>query len=138
MTRRSKDAAAGSPRGIRVADARRFLLALPDVAAGRSYGMPSFLLRGRFFARFRDTDTVLVLQLGTIAERDVLMELDPSAFFFTEHYRNYPAVLIRLSDVRRALFRAVVREAWHQLSALRAERGRRKKKSLKPRLTTPR
>ncbi len=119
MTQEPKGAGPRSPRGIRVPDARRFLLALPDVAAGRSYGMPSFLLCGRFFARFRDDDTVLVLQLGTIAERDILMQLDPHAFFFTEHYRNYPAVLIRLADVPRALFREVVREAWHQLSALR-------------------
>ena len=130
MTRGSQGAAARSLRGIRVADARRFMLALPDVAAGRSYGMPSFLLRGRFFARFRDDDTVLVLQLGTIAERDVLMQLDSHAFFFTEHYRNYPAVLVRLADVPRALFRAVVKEAWHQLSALRAVREHREKKRL--------
>ena len=72
------------PRGVRVQDARRLLLRLPNVAEGRSYGMPSFLLNGRFLARFRDDDTVLVLQLGTIAERDVLMQFDPNAFFFTE------------------------------------------------------
>jgi hypothetical protein len=86
--------------------------------------MPSFLLQGRFFARFRDEDTVLVLQLATIAERDVLMELDPRAFYFTEHYRNYPAVLIRLAAVPRSLFAAVVREAWDQVSAVRASRSR--------------
>jgi hypothetical protein len=84
--------------------------------------MPSFLLSGRFFARFRDDDTVLVLQLGTIAERDVLMQLDSRAFFFTEHYRNYPAVLIHLAEVPQALFADVVREAWHQVSAARAGR----------------
>ena len=67
------------------------MLGLPDVSEGRSYGMPSFLLHGRFLARFRDDDTVLVLQLATINERDVLMDLDARAFFFTEHYRDYPA-----------------------------------------------
>jgi hypothetical protein len=85
------------PRGVRVQDVRRLLLGLPNVLEGRSYGMPSFLLNGRFLARFRDDDTVLVLQLATIAEREVLMQLEPQAFFFTEHYRNYPAVLIRFS-----------------------------------------
>ena len=111
-----------SPRGITVAAARRLLLELPEIAEGRSYGMPSFLLQGRFFARFRDEDSVLVLQLATIAEREVLMELDPRAFFFTDHYRNYPAVLIRLADVPRSLFAAVVKEAWDQVSAVRATR----------------
>ncbi len=99
-------------RGVSVTNARRLLLGLPNVVEGRSYGMPSFLLNGRFLARFRDDDTVLVLQLATIGEREVLMELDPRAFFFTEHYRNYPAVLIRLAEVVPPLLTDVVTEAW--------------------------
>jgi hypothetical protein len=79
--------------------------------------MPSFLLNGRFLARFRDEDTVLVLQLATISEREVLMELDPSAFFFTEHYRNYPAVLVRLGEVATPLLADVVTESWRHVSA---------------------
>jgi hypothetical protein len=107
-------------RGVSVANARRLILGLPDMKEGRSYGMPSFLLDGRFFARFRDDDTILVLQLGTIAEREVLMELEPRAFFFTDHYRNYPAVLIRLADIPEALFVDVVTEARRQVAAARA------------------
>ncbi|MGH7613979.1 MAG: MmcQ/YjbR family DNA-binding protein [Gemmatimonadales bacterium] len=114
------------PHGVRVADARRLLLGLPNIVEGRSYGMPSFLLDGRFFARFRDDDTVLVLQLGTIAEREVLMELDSRAFFFTEHYRNYPAVLIRLAEVPQSLLADVVAEAWQQVATMRAARSRPK------------
>lgn len=113
--------------GVEVADARRLLLGLPDITEGRSYGMPSFLLDGRFFARFRDDDTVLVLQLGTIAEREVLMDLDPRAFFFTEHYRNYPAVLIRLAEVPQPLLIDVVTEARRQVGAIRAVRPRKKR-----------
>jgi hypothetical protein len=89
-------------------DAHQLLLGLTNVLEGRSHGMPSYLVNGRFFARFRDADTVLVLQLATIGERDVLMELDPAAFFFTEHYRNYPAVLVRLVEVVPALLAEVV------------------------------
>jgi hypothetical protein len=96
------------------------------VSEGRSYGTPSFLLNGRFLARFRDDHTVLVLQLATISERDVLMELDPSAFFFTEHYRAYPAVLIRLAEVPRSLFANVVTEAWRHVAGLPPARRRPK------------
>ena len=87
--------------------------------------MPSFLLNGRFLARFRDDDTVLVLQLGTIGERDVLLQLDPRAFFLTEHYRNYPAVLIRLADVPRSLFADVVTESWRHVATLPPARPRK-------------
>ena len=85
--------------GVTVAAARRMILSLTGVEAGTSYGMPSFMLHGKFFARFRDDDTVLVLQLGSIDDRDVLMQIDSKAFFFTDHYKNYPAVLIRLSEI---------------------------------------
>jgi hypothetical protein len=113
-------------RGVAVPDARRLLLGLPNVSEGRSYGLPSFLLNGRFFARFRDDDTVLVLQLGTIGDREALMQVEPRTFFFTEHYRNYPAVLIRLAEAPRSLFADVVTEAWRQVAARRPARPRHK------------
>ena len=112
-------------RGVSVPAARRLLLDLPNVVEGRSYGMPSFLLNGRFLARFRDENTVLVLQLATIGERDVLMELDPGAFFFTEHYRNYPAVLVRLAEVAAPLLTDVVTESWRHVNALPPRRPRK-------------
>ena len=112
-------------RGVSVQAARQLLLDLPNVVEGRSYGMPSFLLNGRFLARLRDEDTVLVLQLATVGEREVLMELDPGAFFFTEHYRNYPAVLVRLGDVAAPLLTDVVTESWRHVSALPPGRPRK-------------
>lgn len=116
------------PRGITVAVARRILLALPNVAEGRSYGMPSFLVNGRFLARFRDDDTVLALQLATIGDREVLMQLEPKAFFFTDHYRDYPAVLIRLAEVPRSLFSDVVKDSWRHVDAKGPARPRRPRK----------
>ena len=111
---------------MQLAEARRLLLDLPNVVEGRSYGMPSFLVNGRFLARFRDDDTVLVLQLGTIDERDMLMELEPRAFFFTDHYKNYPAVLVRLAAVPPPLLSDVIAECWKHVAALPPARRRRK------------
>jgi hypothetical protein len=113
-------------RGVAVADARRVLLGIENVVEGRSYGMPSFLVNGRFFARFRDDDTVLVVQLASIDDRDVLMQIDPAAFFFTDHYRNYPAVLIRLAEVPQSLLGEVVTQAWRHVSTLPPARKRTK------------
>lgn len=114
------------PRGVEVADARRLLLGLANVSEGRSYGFPSFLLNGRFFARFRDDDTVLVLLLASIGDREVLMQIEPRAFFFTEHYRNFPSVLIRLAEVPPSLFKDVVTASWRHASAKPPARPRRK------------
>ena len=107
-------------RGVSVNDARTLLMRLDGVSPGRSYGLPSFLLGGRFFARFRDQDTVVVLQLSSIEDRDVLLRLDPRAFFFTDHYQDYPAVLIRLAEVRPKQLADVVTEAWRDLGSRRA------------------
>src|SRR5213596_3019926 len=104
MTPRQPQAPKARTRGVRVVEARRLLLKLPNVTEGRSYGMP----------------------LATISERDVLMELDPHAFFFTEHYRNYPAVLVRLAEVARPLLIDVVTEAWRHVASLPPPRPRKK------------
>jgi hypothetical protein len=103
--------------GVAAARARQIILALPGVKPGRSYGYPCFMLNGNFLARFRDEDTVLVLQLASIADREVLMQLDPRAFFFTDHYRDYPAVLIRLAEIPRALLRHVLAESSEVVAA---------------------
>lgn len=116
-------------RGVPLEDVRRLLLGLGDVSVGRYYGLPCFLLKGRFLARFRDDDTVLVLQLATIDDRDFLMQLEPRAFFFTEHYRDYPAVLVRLSEVPRALLTSVVQDCWRHVAALPPPRPRPKRRS---------
>ena len=115
-------------RGVAPQAARQLLLDLPNVVEGRSYGMPSFLLNGHFLARFRDEDTVLVLQLATIGEREVLMELDAGAFFYTEHYRRYPCVLVRLAEVAAPLLTDVVTESWRHVSALPPRRPRTRAK----------
>lgn len=107
---------------VSVAEARKLLLALDGVKAGTSYGMPSFLLHEKFFARFRDDDTVLVLQLGSIDDREVLMQMNPKAFFYTDHYKNYPAVLIRLADITRAKLTETLNVAWEDIWAKRSPR----------------
>jgi len=115
--------------GVSVAQARRILLRLSGVTEGKSYGLPSFLLNGRFLGRFRDDDTVLVLQLATIDDRDFLMQLEPRAFFFTEHYRNYPAVLVRLAEVRRDLLTTVIKDSWEHVRTLPPRRTRVRKRT---------
>jgi len=121
-TRRSRQC------GVSPAAARRLILDLPGVEEGLSYGMPAFKVAGKFLARFRDDDEVLVVRLSDIADRDILMQLDPKAFFFTDHYRDYPAVLVRLAEVRRSLLAEVLEEArGHVASTRRVPSGKPRK-----------
>ena len=116
VTRRAK---ATTKPGVTPATARRLVLALPGAESGTSYGMPSFKVAGKFFARLRDDDTVLVVHLRSFEDRDYLLEHEPAVFFTTDHYRNYPTVLVRLAGVPESMLRDVLADAWRRVAPRR-------------------
>ena len=87
-------------RGVTFEQFREMALALPGVEQGPSFGTPGFKVKGKFMARLREED-VLVLKPMEDDEQQFLMGTDPRAFFLTDHYSGYPAILIRLSKVER-------------------------------------
>jgi hypothetical protein len=98
-------------RGVTVGSTRQLLLSFPGVEEGPCYGTAGFRVRGKFLARLRDDDTVLVVKCGDI-ERDLRMQADPEAFFTTDHYRGWPTVLVRLQSVTADDLRDVLELAW--------------------------
>ena len=79
-------------------DVRKMMLALPGLVESTSFGTPAFKVRGKLLARLREDD-VLVLKPVEDVEQQFLMSTVPDAFFLTDHYRGYPAILVRLSAV---------------------------------------
>lgn len=92
-------------------DVRRLSLALPEVEEGTSYGTPALKVRGKLLARLKEDGETLVVRCGD-DERDYRMQADPDTFFITDHYRGYPAVLVRLARVEEDDFRDLLEEAW--------------------------
>jgi len=92
---------------------RQLALALPGVEEGTAYGTPAFRVKGKFLARLREDGETLVLRIG-FDEREVLMAADPETFYITDHYRGYPAVLVRLAGVHPDQLRDLFAEAWRQ------------------------
>jgi hypothetical protein len=79
------------------AELSEILLRWPLVEASTSYGTPSFKVKGKLLTRLReDGDSLLIKGVGP-EERDMLCEAYPDLYYFTDHYRDYPMVLIRLS-----------------------------------------
>jgi hypothetical protein len=97
---------------------REIALALPGVEEGPCYGTAGFRVRGKFLARLRDDDEVLVIKCG-FEERDFRLKVDPETFFVTQHYEGYPTVLVRLAKVRRADLRDLIEDSWRQLAPKR-------------------
>lgn len=79
---------------------KQLALALPEVEEGTSNGTPAFKVRGKLFARLHQTEEALVVRIDE-GERARRMRADPETYYITDHYVNYPWILVRLSLVRR-------------------------------------
>jgi hypothetical protein len=90
---------------------RGFARALPGTEEGTSYGTPAFHVKGKFMCRLRPEIDSLVLKIDP-GERDLLMQADPETFYITDHYRGYPAVLVRLSKVDAQHLRELLTHSW--------------------------
>lgn len=90
---------------------RELSLALPGVEESTSYGTPSLKVKTKFMARLREDGESVVFKVG-FDERDMLMETRPSVFYITDHYRGYPAVLLRLSTASHEDLEDVIEMAW--------------------------
>ena len=104
-------------------------LALPDVEEGTTYGAPSLKVRGKMFAcrpihPSAEPETLAVRI--DFDQRDELMAADPESYYLTEHYVNYPVVLVRLSRVHPDALRDLLAIGWRFVSA-RAKRPARRK-----------
>jgi hypothetical protein len=103
-------------------DIRKIALAWPEVENGTSYGTPALKVRKKMLVRLKEDGDVLVMPGVPPEERDMLVESQPNVFFFTDHYRDYPMVLIRLSKAKRARVEPLL---WRQWQALASQAARR-------------
>ena len=101
--------------GVTFDDVRKMMLALPGVQEGTSFGTPAFKVRGKFMSRLREAD-VLVLKPVDDIEQQFLMSTAPEAFFLTDHYRGFTAILVRLAAVDRAQLQDLIAQAWSRLA----------------------
>ena len=105
---------------------RKIALALDGAEEGTSYGTPAFKVNGELFARLRDDIGALVVRMN-IEDRQELMAADPQAYFITDHYLNYPWILVNLARVRPDAMRDLLGGAWKGALAGAKPRGTRRK-----------
>jgi hypothetical protein len=77
---------------------RRLGLTLEKVEEGTSYGTPALKAHGKLFLRLhQDLDKIVVRM--PFDRREELMAADPETYFITDHYRDYPWILVSLAKV---------------------------------------
>ena len=99
---------------------REIGLALPDVEEGTMYGSPALKVRGNLLAcmaihKSAEPESLAVRidfdrRAGLIAE-------GPETYYLTDHYVNYPVVLVRLSQIRIDQLRDLLAAAWRFVTA---------------------
>jgi len=99
------------------------ILALPGVERATSYGEPSFKVAGKFLTWLRPKlDDSIVVHLDSLDERELLIEMDPATFHFTDHYRDHPMVLARIATVDPQWLRVMLARRWRQAAPPRLVR----------------
>jgi hypothetical protein len=98
------------------ASVRKVALSFPLANERPSYGKPSYFIAKKFFTRLRSEDQSIVWIIGSIDERDNLIELDPKTYFITEHYRDYPCVLVRIKRINEAMLRKMLERRWRAIA----------------------
>ena len=90
----------------------KIALALPGAAASTSYGTPSVKIRGKLLSRWRsEAEGALAIRCDFL-DRQILLQTQQEVFFLTDHYLDYPMVLVRLDKVSRDVLVDMAERAW--------------------------
>ncbi len=101
---------------------RRLALTLPEVEAGDSDDSLTvsvhgkglawpYLARAKPKARREVVPGVLAVRCR-MEKKELLLEAAPEVFFDDDHYRGYPAILVRLAAIGEAELAALLKDAW--------------------------
>ncbi|CAN7343218.1 MmcQ/YjbR family DNA-binding protein [Mesorhizobium amorphae] len=87
---------------------------LPDVIESTSYGTPALKVGKKLLARVKDADTVVLM--CPLDEKEMLLEAAPEIYFETDHYKGWPAILVRVhviapDELRHRLERTFMAQA---------------------------
>ena len=103
---------------------RDLLRGWPEVEEGQSYGTPALKVRGKLLVRLLpDGDSIVVPDVEP-DERAMLVEAAPDRFYFTDHYRDWPMMLVRLGHSQVGDFEHLLQRRHRGLLAGPAKRKR--------------
>jgi len=94
---------------------RRLARPLPRVEQGTTYGSPALKVDGRMFACIaihRSAEPGSLAVRIPFADRDDLIANEPDTYYLTEHYVDYPCVLVRLERIRDDALSDLLRMGW--------------------------
>ncbi len=89
---------------------------LPGVEESRSYGTPAIKVKRKLLARLRSEAEGGLAIVCDFMEREMLMQAAPETFYITDHYADWPMVLINLETVRWDAMPDILERAWRSVA----------------------
>ena len=89
---------------------------LPGVEQSTAYGTPALKVKGRMLGRLRSEAEGAFAIRCDFLDRQILLQAHPEAFFVTDHYQNYPMVLVRLDQVGCRELKDLLERAWRMVA----------------------
>ena len=81
------------------AEARKIALSVSGASEGLHFGKPAIFIGDEFLTRIHHKEEAVVILTGSLEMRDMMLEVEPKLFYIIEHYRKFPALLARLSQL---------------------------------------
>lgn len=97
---------------------RRLADEFPGMREGTSYGTPAMKVGKKLVLREHQDEDAIVLMLASLEDQQGLIVQDPGTFYLTDHYRGYPAVLVR-TTIGETTMRELMGAAWRRLAGRR-------------------
>lgn len=97
--------------GVTFDDVRELASKLPGIEEGLCYGTPGLRVKGKFLLRLKEDGETVAIKIP-MDLREALLQADPKVFYITDHYRGYPAILFRLSAIRRDRLTDLLELGW--------------------------
>ena len=122
-------------RAIDFALVRTLALALPDVEESTIYGVSALKVRGRLLACPAINRSAEPNTLGVrvdFEQRAELIGADPDTYYVTDHYVDYPMVLVRLSRIHPDALADLLRLGWRFVTSQAMRRAARPSKAARP------
>jgi hypothetical protein len=99
---------------------RKIGLSFAGVEESTAYGSPALKVHGKLMACIAINKSAEPGSLGVMVDFDrraELMEGAPDVYYVTDHYVNYPCVLVRLSRIDVDALRDLLGMAWRFVTA---------------------
>ena len=115
----------------------KIALAIPGSKEVLWFRKPAVFLHDQFLTKVHDKEEAMTLRVSSMEMRDMMLEVEPELFYITDHYRNFPFVLARLSALTPKTLKEILAGRAAQLAEQADKVAKKTRKMKKPAAKNP-